>query len=142
MSGESGRWEGGGRPARCPGVVRRRRIVQLLRRSGYVQAADLTRELGVSEMTIRRDLDELVREGVGIRVWGGLVTPGLAAQKHAGPADEQEGRLDRARRHLLRAERSLDEGQLAQARDHVRAILRELDLALSARPVTSGGGRR
>lgn len=157
MSGESGRWDvdelpagpGGpqsrpfpqdvaaGRRTRCPGVVRRSRIVQLLRRSGYVQATDLSRLLGVSEMTIRRDLDELVREGVGVRVWGGLVSPGLAAPAAARP-DQHEQRLERAQDHLRRAGQALDDGQLDRAREHVRAILHHLDQELAAGAVSSG----
>ena len=128
---------GGGR-TRCPAVVRRSRIVQLLRRSGYVQAADLTRILGVSEMTVRRDLDELVRAGHGVRVWGGLVTPALAGPQGSARSQETVETLDRAREHLARAQQAIDEGRVAQARDHVRATLRHLDQELSSGAV---GGR-
>ncbi|MGN6330959.1 MAG: DeoR family transcriptional regulator [Motilibacteraceae bacterium] len=126
--------------SRCPAVVRRGRIVQLLRRSGYVQAADLTRMLGVSEMTVRRDLDELVREGLGVRVWGGLVTPGLADPGSAADRGEPEERLDRARRHLLRAEQALDADEPAEARVQVLAVLRHLDRELEARTRAAGAG--
>lgn len=126
-----------GRRSRCPGVVRRRRIVQVLRRSGYVQAADLTTMFGVSEMTIRRDLDELVRQGFGVRVWGGLVSPGLASAKGTAVLDRREERLLRARHHLMLAEHALDDGQLAAARDHVREILRDLDEELVPRAVSA-----
>lgn len=122
---------GGGQQSRCPAMVRRNRIVQLLRRDGYVQAGDLTRRLGVSEMTIRRDLDELGREGLGVRVWGGLVAPGLVPAPAAGDS-EAEVQLGRARRHLVRAEQALDRGRLADARDHVAATLRYLDHQLAA----------
>lgn len=156
MDGESGRWSpagaevlpgraaapsaAGAGPSRCPAVVRRRRIVQLLRRSGYVHAADLTGLLGVSEMTIRRDLDELVREGLGVRVWGGLVAPGLADPGGVGVPDEAAERLDQARRHLLRAEQALDAGRLTEARVHARAVVRHLDDELAARPQAAGTG--
>lgn len=129
-----------GTRARCPAVVRRRRIVQLLRRSGYVQAADLTRMLGVSEMTIRRDLDELVRAGLGVRVWGGLVTPGLADPGSAIGPDEMDDRLDPAHHHLVLAEQALDAGRLADARVHVRAILRQLDRELAVDAGAAGAG--
>lgn len=125
---------------RCPAVVRRRRIVQLLRRTGYVQAADLTRMLGVSEMTVRRDLDELVREGLGVRVWGGLVAPGLADPASAAGPVEAEEQADRVRHHLHRAEQALDAGRLADAQVHVRAVLRHLDRQLGFGTGAAGAG--
>jgi DeoR/GlpR family transcriptional regulator of sugar metabolism len=54
---------------------RRRQIVDLLNRAENTAAAvsELSRSLGVSEMTIRRDLDWLARRGLVTRVHGGAV---------------------------------------------------------------------
>ena len=54
--------------------------LELMRRrldtDGRVRVVQLARELDVSEMTIRRDLDMLVDEGVAHRVRGGAVAVG------------------------------------------------------------------
>jgi DeoR family fructose operon transcriptional repressor len=51
---------------------------------GQVRIADLARELAVSEMTIRRDLDELEAEGVARRIRGGAraVGPETFEERH------------------------------------------------------------
>lgn len=50
---------------------RRHRILQELQASGTVRVADLAGVLGVSEMTVRRDIDTLDAEGQLLRVHGG-----------------------------------------------------------------------
>lgn len=52
---------------------RRRKIIELVQKSGSSSVADLCSTFNVSEMTIRRDLRELDREGVIRRVHGGAV---------------------------------------------------------------------
>ena len=47
-----------------------------VRRTGAVQVSDLVQRLGVSDMTIRRDLDALARRGLVEKVYGGA-TSGL-----------------------------------------------------------------
>jgi DeoR/GlpR family transcriptional regulator of sugar metabolism len=49
------------------------RLVETLRRDGRVEVARAAVELGAAEMTIRRDLDQLVERGVARRVRGGAV---------------------------------------------------------------------
>lgn len=49
-------------------------IWQLLTEKGRVVSADLVKLLGVSEHTIRRDLQKLARDGVCKRVYGGAVS--------------------------------------------------------------------
>jgi DeoR/GlpR family transcriptional regulator of sugar metabolism len=49
-------------------------IVARLRREGRVDVAELSDELGTSEVTIRRDLDQLAEAGVLQRVHGGAVS--------------------------------------------------------------------
>ncbi|MEV7011274.1 DeoR/GlpR family DNA-binding transcription regulator [Streptosporangium sp. NPDC051022] len=57
-------------------------IVERVRGSGGVRVADLVREFGVSDMTIRRDLEALAERGLIEKVHGGATATGL------GPAEE------------------------------------------------------
>ncbi len=50
---------------------RQQNILNILRQNGKVVATELSHELGVSEDTIRRDLDELAQKGSLQRVHGG-----------------------------------------------------------------------
>ena len=49
-------------------------ILERVRESGGVRVADLTEALGVSDMTIRRDLDVLARDGLVEKVHGGATS--------------------------------------------------------------------
>ncbi|MHC5906223.1 DeoR/GlpR family DNA-binding transcription regulator [Streptomyces sp. S6] len=60
---------------------RRALILDEVRRRGGVRVNELTRRLGVSDMTIRRDLDALGRQGVIEKVHGGAV-PVVEASTH------------------------------------------------------------
>jgi DeoR/GlpR family transcriptional regulator of sugar metabolism len=51
--------------------VRQARILDEVRRSGGVRVSDLTAMLGVSDMTVRRDLEILDRKGLLAKVHGG-----------------------------------------------------------------------
>jgi DeoR/GlpR family transcriptional regulator of sugar metabolism len=76
---------------------RQARIIELIRQQGAVRVADLTVELSVSDMTIRRDLDALARRGLIDKVHGGATgrdfgsteEPGFAA-KSLRAHDEKE----------------------------------------------------
>jgi DNA-binding LacI/PurR family transcriptional regulator len=50
---------------------RRSRIIAQARRSGAVRVTDIAGTLGVSEATVRRDLDSLVADGLLDKVYGG-----------------------------------------------------------------------
>ena len=63
------------------GAQRRARVLARLREVGVLSVADLARELGVSHMTVRRDLLRLETTGQVRTVHGGV---GLAVGK-AGP---------------------------------------------------------
>ncbi|MDI2126492.1 DeoR/GlpR family DNA-binding transcription regulator [Yinghuangia seranimata] len=54
---------------------RRAVILEEVRRRGAVRVAELTRQLNVSDMTVRRDLDALARAGEVVKVHGGAVAP-------------------------------------------------------------------
>jgi len=73
---------------------RRLVILEFLRRDGKVLASDLSRELGVSLDTVRRDLRELDEEGLLQRVHGGALprsrTPiPYAARERVAPAAKE-----------------------------------------------------
>lgn len=56
-------------------MLKRERLDQIMiavTKQGYVSVADLAKALNVSEMTIRRDLDELSKSGKVIRLHGGV----------------------------------------------------------------------
>src|SRR5262245_17157442 len=69
---------GADRGSTALGAERRRLILDQLRAEGKVLAAELSVEFGVSPDTIRRDLDELAREGRLQRVHGGALPPPVA----------------------------------------------------------------
>jgi DeoR/GlpR family transcriptional regulator of sugar metabolism len=59
--------------ARIPAEIRHARLVETARRRGFLLVTDIAAELAVSEMTIRRDLIELERNGLLSRTRGGAV---------------------------------------------------------------------
>ena len=63
---------------------RQSRILALLDDSGAVRVSDLVDELGVSDMTVRRDIELLAREGRVERVHGGAISVGRASAHEPG----------------------------------------------------------
>ena len=61
--------------------ARRAEIIELLRAHGSVSVAQVQEQLGVSQMTARRDLAELDRRGVAVRTHGGAVLPNISAHE-------------------------------------------------------------
>jgi DeoR/GlpR family transcriptional regulator of sugar metabolism len=59
-------------------------ILQAVRNDGSARVSDLTQRLGVSDMTIRRDLEVLAREGLIEKVHGGAVMPGTSTGPEPG----------------------------------------------------------
>jgi DeoR/GlpR family transcriptional regulator of sugar metabolism len=68
---------------------RQERILTELRRNGAVRVADLTELLGVSDMTIRRDLEQLSADGAARKVHGGAVLAGQVAVEPSFAAKSQ-----------------------------------------------------
>jgi DeoR/GlpR family transcriptional regulator of sugar metabolism len=60
---------------------RRQRIAQALQNDGAVRVADLVVMLGVSDMTVRRDLDVMQGAGLLTKVHGGAILPGNGADE-------------------------------------------------------------
>src|SRR5271163_4645174 len=63
---------------------RKQQILSLLKRNGQVIAKDVSRSMGVSEDTIRRDLRELAQAGLLQRVHGGALPASPAVADFAG----------------------------------------------------------
>ena len=63
---------------------RQQTILERVRSSGGVRVADLVRELGVSDMTIRRDLEVLAERGLVEKVHGGATVAGPGSTEEPG----------------------------------------------------------
>jgi len=79
----------------APAGARRQALHRLIGERGFVGVANIAREIGISDMTIRRDLEALEREGLIQRSHGGAV---LAAPTNVIPAEPSYA----ARRNLNR----------------------------------------
>lgn len=72
--------------------ARRRRILEAVRSSGFVSVVELASRLGVSDMTIRRDLRKLQQQGEVTIVRGGVhlrPDPGFERRSHANALAKQ-----------------------------------------------------
>jgi DeoR/GlpR family transcriptional regulator of sugar metabolism len=87
--------------------ARRAELLRRLAADGYVSSARLAAELGVSEMTIRRDLRQLDEERLVRRVAGGASLPRLG---HGVPFEERETERGAEKRALAAACAPLLEG--------------------------------
>ncbi|WP_350348884.1 DeoR/GlpR family DNA-binding transcription regulator [Agromyces sp. G08B096] len=81
---------------------RRARIIAEVRRRGAATLADLAGELGVSAMTVRRDIEALDAEGLIAKVRGGATTPGTAR-----PADAGDRGFEARTHRMLREKRAI-----------------------------------
>ncbi|MFJ7071593.1 DeoR/GlpR family DNA-binding transcription regulator [Streptomyces sp. NPDC098781] len=81
---------------------RRALILDEVRRRGGVRVNELTRKLGVSDMTVRRDLDALARQGVLEKVHGGAV-PVVEASTHEPGFEAKSGLELTAKEDIARA---------------------------------------
>jgi DeoR family fructose operon transcriptional repressor len=85
--------------------ARRQELLDRLAASGYVGSAEVAAELGVSEMTIRRDLRRLADDGLARRVPGGASLPGTngmdSFEARSGSARETKRALAKAATGLL-----------------------------------------
>ncbi|MCN9240372.1 DeoR/GlpR family DNA-binding transcription regulator [Streptomyces sp. RY43-2] len=81
---------------------RRALILDEVRRRGGVRVNELTRKLNVSDMTIRRDLDALARQGMLAKVHGGAV-PVVEASTHEPGFEAKSGLELTAKEDIARA---------------------------------------
>lgn len=63
---------------------RQQAILERVRRNGAARVSDLVRELGVSDMTIRRDLEVLAERGLIQKVHGGATATGSGSTEEPG----------------------------------------------------------
>ena len=115
------------------GVGRRRQIVEALREHEDVQVAALAVDLGCSEMTVRRDLEALERDGVLRRVHGGATRARGTAEEapyamRAFSHAEEKARIGSACAELL------DDGETVVIDGGTTAL--ELARALTGRRLT------
>ncbi|QNP68882.1 DeoR/GlpR transcriptional regulator [Streptomyces roseirectus] len=85
---------------------RRALILDEVRRRGGVRVNELTRRFSVSDMTIRRDLDALARQGVIEKVHGGAV-PIVEASTHEPGFEAKSGLELTAKEDIARAAAAL-----------------------------------
>lgn len=87
---------------------RRAFILEAIRRDGTVRVAELVDSLGVSDMTVRRDLDALARRGLLEKVHGGAVATVAAGASGDEPGfDAKSGREGEAKAAIAQAARAL-----------------------------------
>lgn len=77
---------------RLPAQMRKIKIFEAIHEFGFVAVTDIAAQIGVSEMTIRRDLDELEREGLLSRTHGGAVS--LTGDSQPNKMDREEPAYD------------------------------------------------
>src|SRR6266496_5875687 len=75
-------------------------ILDELRRTGGVRVSELTDLLGVSDMTIRRDLEQLAADGVLQKVHGGAVLSGNVTEE---PGFEAKRMLEQPAKRAIAA---------------------------------------
>ena len=75
-------------------------ILQAVRNDGSARVSDLTQQLGVSDMTIRRDLEVLAKDGLVEKVHGGAVLPGSHGGGHE-PGFEDKLVLERPEKNSI-----------------------------------------
>ena len=68
------------KPRRAPSMARQAILQNTVNHKGFVSIARIAADLGVSEMTVRRDLDELDRRGLVTRTHGGAVA--VSRERH------------------------------------------------------------
>ena len=74
-------------------------ILERVRERGAVRVSDLTRALEVSDMTVRRDLEELASHGLVDKVHGGAIAPGRTSTDE--PGFEAQSARERAEKDAI-----------------------------------------
>ena len=72
-------------------------ILEKINVKGVITVNDIIKELGVSDMTVRRDLDELDKEGLLIRIHGGaqsIDTPKVKPKYEKSNTEKQELQIE------------------------------------------------
>ncbi len=80
-------------PVRIPAQIRHQRIMDTFRQSGFLLVTDIATSIGVSSMTIRRDLEYLEKAGKITRTHGGAVANSDPSARSGG--EEEESLFDK-----------------------------------------------
>lgn len=118
---------------------RRQYILGLAQQHGRVLVEDLSQSLGLSTITIRKDLDQLQSRGVLQRTHGGAILPTSGALSDP-PLEEKESRASQEKKRISRAAAQLvQEGQciLLDSGTTTTAVARELKRMASLTVVTN-----
>ena len=120
---------------------RRARIVDLVRERRAVRVSALSEDLGVSGMTIRRDLERLETEGVLVRTHGGAVLKRHMTEETL-YVDRETARAEEKRRIAAAAAALIEAGETVFLSSGTTAaqVLRHVDPDLEARIVTHNVG--
>ncbi|MFA4965620.1 MAG: DeoR/GlpR family DNA-binding transcription regulator [Thermoleophilia bacterium] len=120
---------------------RRVRIVELLERRRAVRVSLLSEDLGVSEMTIRRDLERLAEEGVLSRTHGGAILKRRIIQEPL-YVDNVLAHTAEKQRIAKRAAAMIEPGDTIFLSSGTTAaeVLRHVDSGLEARVITHNVG--
>ena len=98
---KSAQAEGGNGNTKLPAALRHARIMSAFEKDGFVSITSLAEELGVSGMTVRRDLDLLGKRGLLERTHGGAVAAGQMVYDEDEPAFEQRMRRNAAEKSTI-----------------------------------------
>jgi DeoR/GlpR family transcriptional regulator of sugar metabolism len=90
--------------------LRQAGIVEEIKRAGGVRVSDLVHMFGVSEMTVRRDLDVLARQGLIAKVHGGATTVATGSTDEPGFEAKAVRELDEKSVIAARAARMVQPG--------------------------------
>ena len=84
-------------------IERRREIIARLTSDGKVIVTELAKDFGVTEETIRRDLEKLDKEGVASKTYGGAVSKNASAlPPHKFPTSEALGFIPNRKKFSLK----------------------------------------
>ena len=93
------------------GEERRQHILNLINKTGSIKAIDIAKTLGVSELTIRRDLDKLAKKKLLKRTHGGAVN--ILSVGHEMKFEVQKEKyIDEKKRIALAASSLIEEGDV------------------------------
>ena len=120
---------------------RRARIVDLVKERRAVRVSALSEDLGVSGMTIRRDLERLEAEGVLVRTHGGAVLKRHMTEETL-YVDRETASAEEKRRIAEAAAALIEPGETVFVSSGTTAaqVLRHIDPQLEARIVTHNVG--
>jgi DeoR/GlpR family transcriptional regulator of sugar metabolism len=88
---------GGAEPAvpAAPAGARRAALQRVIAERGFISVAEVAREIGISEMTVRRDLETLDRDGLIQRSHGGAMSAPPAVSNPSEPSYAARSDLNR-----------------------------------------------